>query len=184
MTALFLLPTYTNSSGQERWHHHHHRWTVHNFIFEDYGYSGDGSPRRQALLNSQRKIAIGLDGNVLFVDGNNYRIRKIGTDGIITAIGGLGLDGYSGDGGPALLSLLSTNLGGLAAGPMAALICPTRATSRIRRIGNELPKWLASDEIVITSEDASELFVFESTGKHKRTLHALTGAILYHFFGL
>ncbi|MBL7516566.1 serine/threonine protein kinase, partial [Frankia sp. CNm7] len=40
-------------------------------------------------------------GNLYVPDINGYRIRKIDTAGVVTTVAGIGLYGYSGDGGPA-----------------------------------------------------------------------------------
>jgi sugar lactone lactonase YvrE len=42
------------------------------------------------------------DGNVYFVHRGNARVRRIDTSGVIATIAGNGIDGYSGDGGPAI----------------------------------------------------------------------------------
>jgi RHS repeat-associated protein len=54
------------------------------------GFGGDGGPASQALLNYPYGIAISASGNIYFADGNNCRIRCIGTDGIITTVAGGG----------------------------------------------------------------------------------------------
>jgi uncharacterized protein (TIGR03437 family) len=60
---------------------------------------GDGGPATEAELNAFG-VAVDDAGN-LFVAGGS-RIRKISPAGIITTIGGNGVGGTSGDGGPAL----------------------------------------------------------------------------------
>ena len=66
------------------------------------GYSGDGGAATDAELNNPLSVALDAAGNVYIGDYGNYRIRKVSTDGIITTIGGNGVQGHSGDGGPAL----------------------------------------------------------------------------------
>src|SRR5262249_28943795 len=41
------------------------------------------------------------DGTIYISDINNHRVRRVGTDGIITTVAGTGFLGFSGDGGPA-----------------------------------------------------------------------------------
>jgi uncharacterized protein (TIGR03437 family) len=60
---------------------------------------GDGGPATDAEVNAFG-VAVDNAGN-LFVAGGS-RIRKISTAGIITTVGGNGVGGTSGDGGPAL----------------------------------------------------------------------------------
>ena len=65
-----------------------------------YGYSGDGGPAVQALLNTPAGAAIDADGNLFIADTYNYRIREVISDaGIIFTVAGNGSYGYSGDGG-------------------------------------------------------------------------------------
>jgi YD repeat-containing protein len=50
----------------------------------------------------------------------------------------------------------------------------------IRKIAPPLPRFSAT-ELLIASEDGREVYVFNLYGRHLRTLHPLTGAILYEF---
>ena len=62
-----------------------------------------GIPAQLAAIQpTSANIAVSPSGAIVF--GSNYRIRQIGTDGIIQTIAGTGDSGYSGDGGPALLA--------------------------------------------------------------------------------
>ena len=68
------------------------------------GYSGDGGPANQAMLNSPWGVAVDSAGNLYIADSFNNRIRKVDTNGIITTVAGNGTYGYTsdgGDGGPA-----------------------------------------------------------------------------------
>ncbi len=65
------------------------------------GFSGDGGPAALALVNCPTGLSLDSDGNLLFSDGGNYRIRKI-ANGIITTVAGTGVAGYAGDDGPAI----------------------------------------------------------------------------------
>jgi sugar lactone lactonase YvrE len=70
------------------------------------GYAGDGGAATSAELNTPASIAVDKAGNLFIADGNNNRIRMVDTDGIITAIAGNGIGGYSASGGPALAAEL------------------------------------------------------------------------------
>jgi sugar lactone lactonase YvrE len=71
------------------------------------GFNGDNIPAIQAQLNEPGGIALALDGSLLIADGINYRIRRVGFDGIIQTIAGNGKRAYSGDGGAAASAELS-----------------------------------------------------------------------------
>ena len=65
------------------------------------GFNGDGIPAASAQLDSPSGVAVDAAGNVYISDTDNNRIRRVGTDGIITTIAGTGAYGFGGDGGPA-----------------------------------------------------------------------------------
>ncbi len=70
------------------------------------GFSGDDGPAVSAQLYYVQGIALDAAGNLYIADAN--RIRKIAADsGVITTIAGNGVGGFSGDGGPAVISQLN-----------------------------------------------------------------------------
>ena len=54
------------------------------------------------MLNNPIGLAIDAAGNVYIADANEFRIRVVAPNGIITTIAGSDQAGYTGDGGPAL----------------------------------------------------------------------------------
>lgn len=71
------------------------------------GYSGDGGPATDALLDQPVSVAIGPDGDVWFAERGNDTIRRIDeATGIITTEAGTGTEGFAGDGGPAVDAVL------------------------------------------------------------------------------
>ncbi len=66
------------------------------------GFSGDGQPATQAVLNNATDIAVDTDGSIYIADTNNHRIRKVNPAGIISTVVGTGQGNSSGDGGPSL----------------------------------------------------------------------------------
>ena len=50
---------------------------------------------------------MGSDNSLFIADDGNFRIRRVGPDGIITTVAGNGTQGYSGDGGPAMRAQLN-----------------------------------------------------------------------------
>jgi DNA-binding beta-propeller fold protein YncE len=66
------------------------------------GYSGDGSAAISARLNNPFDMTFLPNGDLVFSDTFNHRIRRIDTaTGTISTICGNGQKGFSGDGGPA-----------------------------------------------------------------------------------
>jgi len=65
-------------------------------------FSGDNGPATSAGLNNPTSLALDSGGNLYICDQFNMRVRKVDTNGIITTVAGTGVDGYSGDGGPAI----------------------------------------------------------------------------------
>lgn len=63
-------------------------------------FSGDNGPAAQAELNQPGGIATDASGNIYIADQGNQRVRKIAA-GVITTIAGSGVQGFSGDNGPA-----------------------------------------------------------------------------------
>ncbi len=84
------------------------------------GHTGDGGPATAATLNGSSQLAFGPDGSLYVMTGNVAvntagRLRKIGTDGIITTVAGNGSSSpiYGGDGGPAVNAVLSNSVADL-----------------------------------------------------------------------
>ena len=66
------------------------------------GYAGDGGPAGSALLDEPFMCAFDGQGNLYLVEAMNHCVRRVDMHtGIITTVAGTGLEGYSGDGGPA-----------------------------------------------------------------------------------
>lgn len=68
------------------------------------GFSGDGGPAASAKLDVAGSLDVDANGNIFFLDINNYRIRKITSSSqVITTIAGTGTQGsaglYNGEGG-------------------------------------------------------------------------------------
>jgi len=69
------------------------------------GFSGDGGPAADAVLNTPKGLAVDSAGNLYIADSTNVRVRKVSPGGIIATVagGGQGTGYYGdwGDGGPA-----------------------------------------------------------------------------------
>ena len=73
------------------------------------GYSGDGGPATEAMLNGPKNIVVDNKGNIFITDFWNNRVRKVDTEGIITTVAGNGDWGSSGDEGLATEASLIPN---------------------------------------------------------------------------
>lgn len=75
------------------------------------GYDGDGGPATSASLNRPFDIRFDSQANLYIVDVGNHRIRKVDVNGIIRTVAGVGMSGYSGDGGLATAARLNEPYG-------------------------------------------------------------------------
>ena len=66
------------------------------------GYSGDGGLAVNAQISTPSGVAVDSIGNVYFGISRFGPIRKVTTDGMISAFAGNGTEGFFGDGGPAV----------------------------------------------------------------------------------
>lgn len=96
------------------------------------GFSGDGGPATDALLDSPSGIAVDAAGSIYIADTHNQRIRKV-SGGTITTIAGTGVPGFSGDGGSAVLAALN-NPTALALDSSGSLYIADIDNHRIRKI--------------------------------------------------
>lgn len=60
-------------------------------------YGGDNGPATNASIRLPHDVTVDGNGVVYIADSNNNRVRRVGTDGIITTVAGTGTGGYNGD---------------------------------------------------------------------------------------
>jgi len=142
------------------------------------GFSGDGGPATQASLRDPTGIALGGDGSLYIADIGNYRIRKIGADGVISTVAGNGVRGVSGDGGPATQAMLVPM--DVAFGADDSLYVVNYPFHRIHRLRPSFPGFNRSD-FVLSSLDGTEVYRFDASGKQLSTANAFTGSTIYTF---
>ncbi|MFZ5898609.1 MAG: hypothetical protein ACOYU7_05475 [Bacillota bacterium] len=104
-------------------------------------------------------------------------MRRVRPDGLITTVLGTGEEGYSNDGTPAARAKISFPTA-VALGPDGSLYISD--DNCIRRVKTALPE-IGLDEIAIPSKDGEEVYIFDGLGRHRRTISALNGTIVYCF---
>jgi hypothetical protein len=75
------------------------------------GFAGDGGPCGKALFKQPKSLSSDADGNLYIGDQQNFRVRRIDPDGMISTVVGVGMQGDGGDGGPALMAQLDWEIG-------------------------------------------------------------------------
>jgi len=149
-------------------------------------YAGGGSSTADGVLATDASIpsaegvglAVGPGG--LYISGSlDDRVRRVRGDGLISTVAGTGERGFAGDGGPAATARINGPIG-VAIAPNGDIVFSDVSNSRVRRIQRTLPT-LGAGDVLIPSPDGQELFHFDELGRHVRTLHTLTGAVLYRF---
>lgn len=109
------------------------------------GFAGDNGPLAMAVFKQPKALERAADGTLYILDQQNFRIRKVAPDGVITTIAGNGMQQSAGDGGEALAASLFFEAGsnpepsgGLALSPDGArLYVAETMSSRIRVIDLE-----------------------------------------------
>ncbi len=72
------------------------------------GYSGDGGLAVEAGFGYITDVAVDGAGNLYIAEPGNHRVRRVdAATGIITTVAGTGVQGYAGDGGPAVEAWLN-----------------------------------------------------------------------------
>jgi len=99
-------------------------------------YTQNGFLATRSQLGEPQNIALGPDGSLYIADSWYYNIRRVTPDGIINTVAGTGENGYSGDGGLAILAKLSRYLS-VAIGPDGNLYIADAINLRIRRVTSD-----------------------------------------------
>ncbi len=97
------------------------------------GFAGDGGAATEALIFEPSGVAALPGGGFVFTDRRNHRIRMVDPAGIISTIGGIGVPGSGGDGGPAIDAALFEP-SGVVVSPAGEIYVADVGNHRIRRI--------------------------------------------------
>jgi uncharacterized protein (TIGR03437 family) len=101
--------------------------------FGIFGFSGDGGPAVNGMLQDPQGAIADQAGNVYITDEDNNRIRVIAPTGIITTITGDGTKNFAGDGGPSLNAEIFLPEG-IALGPNGTIYFVDSGNKRIRAL--------------------------------------------------
>ncbi len=110
-------------------------WTISTVVGTgERGFSCDGGPEGVALLNNPFDLAFDSDGNLIFSDTFNHRIRRVDArTRLVTTIAGTGERGFDGDGGPATAAKLNEPYG-VTVGRDGKVFFADRLNGRVREI--------------------------------------------------
>ncbi len=98
-------------------------------------FSGDGGQATSAALNLPHAMVVLAGGGFLIDDAGNFRIRRVGPDGVIQTVAGNGTNGFSGDGGPASAATISAPRGIAGTADGGYLIADTD-NNRVRKVAS------------------------------------------------
>lgn len=144
------------------------------------GFSGDNGPAVQARLNRPTNVVVTSRGEMYFTDTGNSVVRFVDVANNIKTVAGVPLfPGYDGGNQPADKSLFNYPAG-LYLMPDETLIIADAANNLIRKMASPTPQML-NGQYIVSSSDATEVFVFDQQGKHLQTLFAKTGQIKWQF---
>ena len=136
---------------------------------------GDGGLATDAELDTPSAILPLRDGGVLIADAGHAVLRKLASDGTIATVAGNGTPGFRGDGGPAAKARIDFPQA-IALGADDTVYVADAGNDRIRALAPSLPGLSARRVHDRRPTTARSLYVFDRSGRHLRTLDALTGA--------
>src|SRR5258708_6997573 len=93
----------------------------------------DGGPATAALLAAPQGLALDSAGSLYIADAKANRVRKVGPDGTISTIAGMGTAAFGGDSGPAVAARLN-NPSALAVDRSGNVYIADTLNNRIRQI--------------------------------------------------
>lgn len=128
---------------------------------------------------------IGFDANdkLFIADSGGRRVWAVDTDGTISAVAGNGKEAFPilqvGDNGSATVANINYPED-VAIGPSSHVYVADSGTLRVRRIRPIAPEFSNTD-LVIPSSDGLEIYQFDHSGRHLKTINSLTGGVKFEF---
>ena len=134
------------------------------------GFQGDSETVASLALAMPSGISLDEAGNLLIADTDNNRIRMVTPQGALRTIAGNGIDGFSGDGGPARNAQLRSPVD-VAAGPSGQIYVADTLNIRVRK--------LARASAAMTPEISAGGFVNAADGSPR-----LSPGVLFSIYGV
>ena len=135
------------------------------------------TPALEFGFGAVKAIAVSADGTVYVSNGD--QLEQIGVDGILRRFAGENAfsqgtkaNRFGGDGGSARRAWLNTALG-LSVTSDGAVLIADYLNGRIRKVAPPMPGFSGA-AFIIASEDGSEFYSFDASGRHLSTVSALT----------
>src|SRR5580693_967253 len=79
---------------------------ITKFPIANWTFPANGAAGTDAPISSVNAVTTDTKGNIVFADPGNHVVLRINSDGTVTVLAGNGLEGFSGDGGPAVAASL------------------------------------------------------------------------------
>jgi YD repeat-containing protein len=141
-------------------------------------YGADGVPATNLAFFKVQSLAVSNEGVVSIGDHNI--VYQVTPDGIIHYVAGdYTTQAFTGDKGPSLKAGMST-ITGLAYMTDGSLLIYDADHHRIRKMAAPMPGF-GGGAFLVASENGAEMYTFDVSGRHLKTLDARTGEIIYEF---
>ncbi|MDP9040138.1 MAG: Ig-like domain repeat protein [Acidobacteriota bacterium] len=98
------------------------------------GFAGDAGPATSARLDRPVALALAANGDLYVAEEGNHRVRRIASgSGVISTVAGNGVQGFGGDGGPAVAASIDSPEG-IALDAAGDLYVADMGNHRVRRV--------------------------------------------------
>lgn len=148
---------------------------------EWYTFLPNGGRATETDLDAYFDFEVAEDGTIYILETNYLTLRKITPEGYVLPVAGTtNVWGEDGDGGLALNSTLAYPMEMALDKNGNIYVTVYGYNSNIRKIssGNG---YTSINEVSVTSEDGLLLYIFDSGGRHLRTLDSITGNVIFNF---
>ncbi|HEY0557452.1 MAG TPA: hypothetical protein VGG20_24565, partial [Thermoanaerobaculia bacterium] len=142
-------------------------------------YCGDGGPATSACLLFPTHVAATTDGGFLIADTGNRLVRRVAPNGVISTLAGAPQDSPPfGDNGSAARGVALDFVDAVAVAPDGNF--DFSSSSSVFRQSPALAGFTGSN-LILPDQSGTQVYVFDSSGRHLQTIDPLTRAILYAF---